>query len=259
MNKVQAIALLVALALMAGLYVMPIKPPQIADVEHSRQFNMEASDELTLLKEARERQTPSALLGVDTEMDRLAMVDTDSQRIPHLEKLSGLWYSEFNEPLIAGIYAEKVAEILPIGQRWATAGTTYLAGLQKYREGKERTYCFDHAVRALESAISLNPEEVDYRLYLATCYTDMPPQDNPMKGVVMLMGLREQHPNHIGVLSRLGQLAIRTGQFDKALERLNHAHDLAPDNRRVIALLAQAYKASGDLVKATEYEALLKQ
>jgi uncharacterized protein HemY len=97
------------------------------------------------------------------------------------------------------------------------------------------------AIQALENAISIDPETVQYRVNLALIYAERPPQDNPMKGVQMLLSLNEKHPDDVLVLNALARLAIKTGQWDKAQQRLERAEALDPENITTICLLAEIY------------------
>jgi cytochrome c-type biogenesis protein CcmH/NrfG len=132
-------------------------------------------------------------------------------------------------------------------------------GLKKYAGGKERDYSRSRAINALENAISIAPQETRHRINLALCYVEAPTTDNPMKGVLMLRDMLDKHPDDVGVLVQLGRLAIRTGQFDKALERLGKAYEIEPKNPAVLTYLVQAHQGKGEMEKAREYETLLKQ
>jgi cytochrome c-type biogenesis protein CcmH/NrfG len=84
-----------------------------------------------------------------------------------------------------------------------------------------KAFCNQRAVQAFENAISLNPDNASHRLNLALTYTEMPPEDNPMKGILLLRELQEQYPENTQVLNALGRLAIQTGQYARAVERLD--------------------------------------
>jgi uncharacterized protein HemY len=81
-------------------------------------------------------------------------------------------------------------------------------------------------------------------------YAENPPQDNPMKGVMMLVELNKQFPENVSVLAQLGRLAIKTGQWEKAIERLEQALAIEPENSFAVCLLAQAYEGSGNQEQA---------
>ncbi|MBK8502349.1 MAG: hypothetical protein IPL46_09130 [Saprospiraceae bacterium] len=165
-------------------------------------------------------------------------------KITALKELSGKWY-RLDKPYLAGHYAEQVAEEMSSGEAWSIAATTYLAGLSDSDE-LVRQGSLNKAIQGLENAISIDPETVQYRVNLALIYAERPPEDNPMKGVQMLLGLNEKHPDDVLVLNALARLAIKTGQWDKAQQRLERAEALEPENITTICLLAEIYEQLKD-------------
>jgi Flp pilus assembly protein TadD len=134
------------------------------------------------------------------------------------------------------------------------AGTTYAICVKNSQDEKVKSFCSKRAVKAFESAISLAPEKIEPRINLAICYVDNPSQDNPMQGILMLRELNTKYPQSVPVLNQLGKLALQTNQIEKALERLEAAIALEPENKNTICLLATAYKNAGDQVKSNEYQ-----
>jgi len=84
-------------------------------------------------------------------------------------------------------------------------------------------------------------------------YVDHPDQ-NPMQGIQMLLKLNENYPENVQVLNQLARLGIRTNQFEKAIQRLQKALTLEPNNNTSICLIAQAYERSGQTALAKEFQ-----
>ncbi len=161
------------------------------------------------------------------------------EKIGYLKELSGKWY-RLGQYFIAGHYAKEVAELASSGQAWSIAGTTYIQGISS-EDNIIRTASFQEAIQALENAISLEPDSINHRVNLALVYTENPPEDNPMKGIQMLLNLNQKHPENVVVLTTLGRLAMKTGQWDRAEERLQQAVALSPDHQPAVCLLADLY------------------
>lgn len=121
------------------------------------------------------------------------------------------------------------------------------------KEPEIRETCAKHAIKAFESAASLNPENVQHRVNLALIYAENPPPDKPMTAALMLRELAEKHPNDPAPFNALGRLAIKTGQWQKAVERLERAWELDKNNPNTPCLLAKAYEGLGDTGKASEF------
>jgi uncharacterized protein HemY len=74
-----------------------------------------------------------------------------------------------------------------------------------------------------------------------------------MQAVLMLRDLEAKHPESPSVYNALGRLAIKTGQWQKAIERLEKSWSLDNRNLNTPCLLARAYDGVGNATKATEW------
>ena len=71
-------------------------------------------------------------------------------------------------------------------------------------------------------------------------------------GVTKLRELVAAHPDNIDAQVTLANLAITSGQYDKAIERLEGVAKKHPDNAKVLFVLAESYRSKGDKKKAVE-------
>lgn len=250
MTRLQIGLLASSLVLLFVLYFgCETTPNEVRAIEKSRALEVTATNEDVLEREAKASLSPEALnevLGLEQELQQ---APDDSLKLALLQDLSGTWF-RLEQPAIAGYYAERAAQILADEQSWSIAATTYTICVQRSEAGRIREFCTEKAVQAYENAISLNPSNLTHKVNLALLFAENPPADNPMRGVTMLVDLNRQEPENVLVLNSLGRLAIRTGQYDRALIRLNEALRLEPDNRNTLCLLAQAYEGLGDTQQA---------
>jgi predicted Zn-dependent protease len=101
-------------------------------------------------------------------------------------------------------------------------------------------------------------ESVENQVAKALGYAENPPPDNPMKAVLMLRDLEAKHPDNPAVYNALGRLAIKTGQWQKAIDRLEKAWSLDKNNPTTPCLLQQAYEGAGQPEKSSEFARLCK-
>lgn len=253
MNKAQILAVLTALVLFSGLYFgFDTKPDKQKVIEHSRALEGESTSFGTLVEEGLSRLSALQAESVTSLEKKVQEATDDGQRTQALKNLSGLWYQIGNLP-VAGGFAEQAAAIENADSSWSVAGGTFFTGLITAKDDKIRQYCASHAVKAFESAASLAPEKVEHRVNLALVWAENPPPDNPMKAVLMLRELESKHPDNASVYNALGRLAIKTGQWQRAVERLEKAWSLDKNNPNTPCLLAKAYEGAGDIAKSTEY------
>ena len=245
-----------AFLLAAVLYFgFDTRPPSFDRVEAERAGSLKSTDLNGLLRVAKAdvgTTDMGEIVALESRLHDVTEGDTVSQ-LASLEALSGKWYSLGKYGVAAG-YAEQIAELRQTATAWNIAGANYVYCLQNEQEDKVKSYCTDRAVSAFETAAAMEPGNADHRINLALVYVENPPEDNPMRGIRMLLSLNEREPDNVNVLGQLGRLAIQTKQFDRAVERLEKAVSLQPQNLRVNCLLAEAYRGTGQTAQAEQFQ-----
>ena len=239
-------SILLALFLYIGCETTPVK---FRKLEKSRSLSVEQTDVELLLRDAKSRLSAAQSARIEVLEEQLDGSVSDSIRVDLLQQLSGEWFAAGSYAL-AGYYAQVLAEQVQDGGSWGIAGATYAIGLQRSETDNLKSFCAGRAITAFENAISLDPVEVSHKINLALVYTERPPQENPMKGIQQLLSLEKEYPENAGVYFQLGRLAMRTGQYARAVERLEKSTTLDPGRKEAFCLLQQAYEALGEIEKA---------
>jgi len=253
MTRLQIGVIGAAVALLFIIYFgCDTKPEEQEALEKSRALAVESTNLEALLLTAKEELTPAQSSEILVLEQQLEAAANDTAKVETLKQLSSKWY-EFRQPAIAGAYAQQIAETENTEEAWSIAGTTYAICIQLSEEQKVREFCSDRAIAAFESAISINPDNITHRVNLALTYAENPPADNPMRGPSMLLELNQAYPNNVLILNSLARLAIKTGQYDRALERLEQAYTQDSQNVNTICMLAQVHNALGNGEEATEF------
>ena len=219
-------------------------PSTYRAVERERKLTFRNTDVSILVSETKERLSAQQIAVISDVEHKLEGEIPDSARANLLKELAGLWYAA-GSPAISGAYAEEIGSLEQSPEAWSIAGSTFFIGIEKELSEKAKQFCKDGAVRNFEKAISLEPDNPDHHLNLALTYTAAPPADNPMKGVLMLRDLTDRFPEHGPILVQLGRLAIQTGQYERASERLQQALEIDPQNVQAICMLAEVWDYLG--------------
>lgn len=249
MPKGPTIAVFVSLVFFGILYfgLSNVAPTRKA-IDQTRQATGTVSDANTLIEEVKQLMSPAQL----EQLRQLTDATVDTSNTEALKKLSSWWVS-IGKPEIAGLVAKEVALKEQTAGAWSIAGASLHMGINHEKaSAKARTFCAEEAKKAFENAISLEPENAEHRINLALVYADAP-SENPMQAVQMLRDLEAKYPENPAVYNALGRLAIKTNQWDRALQRLEKAFSLDPKNKNTICLLAIAYEGKGDLQKADTF------
>ena len=254
MNKAQIIAIVITALLFVGLYAgLSTKTDKQKTVEQSRSLQGESTSFESLLADARAHLGSAQQAQLSDFEQRLQKSTAQGPaQVAVLKELSGWWYDLGQLP-IAGGYAEQVAEIERADSSWSVAGGTYFNALMQSNDPIVRQYCAGRAVKAFESAASLAPDVVEHRVNLALVWAENPPPNNPMQAVLMLRDLESKYPNSASVYNALGRLAIKTGQWEKAIQRLEQSWALEKRNSNTPCLLAKAYEGAGNIAKSNEF------
>lgn len=253
MNKSHYLTIGVFTVLFLVLYFgFDTKPHDILLAEKSRASFIETTNIQNLLTNAREELRADQMGVIDAMSMRLELAETDSARVEVFKNLSSSWYQNGYYG-IAGYYAEEIAKIQDDELSWSIAGTTYATGIKESEDEKVKSFCVERARKALENAISINPANLNHKINLAVTFAEQPLAENPMKGIMMLLDLNKQNPDNVSVLYQLARLGLQTGQYEKAIQRIEKALSIEPDNKRITCLAAEAYSGNGNMQKAEEF------
>lgn len=250
LNRNQGITIGLFLALFLILYfLVPTTPRERATIDEERSKAFSTFDPTAYLENSKRLLPPGLLAKVESLEDTLNSAKAQEQQVEILKQISSS-YNRSGNFAAGAIIAEQLAELIQTDTAWSIAGSTYFSGYQSAKDTLLKGYCFDQAILAFESAISINPTEVSHRVNLGLCYVEG--GQNPMKGIVMIRELLDSNPDSEIVLFTLGRLSLRTGQYDKAIDRFQTVLKSDPNNFNANYLLAEAYREKGDKLQAIE-------
>jgi len=220
-------------------------------LEKSRVQKFELISIDRVIAEAKPELPASTQMDIQEYEKRLKLVETDSQKVSYLRALASLWFGA-EKPLISGSYAEQIADIENDLDAWSITGTTYSIAAQRLQGGNEKDFAIGKSRLAFEKALSLDPENTDNKINLALSYVEAPLEENPMKGILMLVDMNKKDPENIPVLMQLGRLSLKTGQYEKAVERLTKVIELRPTLKEAHCLLAEVLRQKGEPILANK-------
>ncbi len=188
-----------------------------------------------------DRDTVSAWMDLAKENDILS-----------LKQLASFWVSK-SEWELGGHYLEEIAASASTAENTITAARTYATGAQQSEDEAHQTTLRQKAISLYDQAIAQNPDGFSIELEKTLFQIKAPDGENPMQGILSLVELSKKYPDRPEVFIHLGRFSIQTGQWDKALERLEKAYELDPENKEAICLLSSVYKEVGEMEKSAEF------
>jgi tetratricopeptide (TPR) repeat protein len=254
MSRLQIIIVSLGVLLLAVLYFgVRTSPLSQKEVESSRAESVSKASINDIINQAKSDLTEAERNQVGALESELDIAGNDSTRLDIFKNLSSLWYSKRNFAT-SGFYAEEVAQIDKSDSAWSIAGINYALCFTNTKNERIHGYCYEKALTAFENAASIAPDSMVYKENLAYCYTQNEDFEQVMKGVMIYRGILEQDSTNVKVLLALGKMSVeRSGDYGKAVGRLESAIRLAPNNLEANLLLAQTYVGLNRKSEAKKY------
>ena len=248
MGKNQYIAIGISLILLVTVYffantIKPSKPhksmKEMAD-RSAFDFNAYKQQRLNSLNED--------TLKLATELEKtVANAKGKQQKAEALKAIIDLLNSAGRIDIAAN-YAFELAENKDSINYWAYAGDLNYQSAFVPEDSMARQYFINRAMSGFSHCIEKDSSNPAFRIKLAECYMDG--TSEVMSGVQLLLDVVRKDSNNADALFTLGRYGIVSGQFEKAILRLEKVVYLQPQNADAYVLLAEAYEKNGNVPKA---------
>ncbi|HVG40128.1 MAG TPA: tetratricopeptide repeat protein, partial [Chitinophagaceae bacterium] len=139
------------------------------------------------------------------------------------------------------------------------AAHLFLNSLKTEENPAMQKWTATNAKDLFERALKVNPANDSSIIGLGACYIFGNITDNPMKGIAPIRAIVEKNPNNIFGQFILGLGGIKSGQYDKAIERFKIVVQKQPDNLEAILNLAETYDRKGEKADAIKWYKEVKQ
>lgn len=128
---------------------------------------------------------------------------------------------------------------------WMAAGERYrtAASFQQHEDHLPAVYAA--AIACFDKALQLEPGNLDAMTGKGISMVD-DGQHNPMDGIAILKEVEAADSNHINVQLALADFAVRSQQYDKAIERYSKVLRQKPEYYAIHLSLAELYNAQHD-------------
>ncbi|MCC6815757.1 MAG: hypothetical protein IT267_05050 [Saprospiraceae bacterium] len=228
-----------------------------SDVRASKEFSNSGKESNSIEFLDTSELEPNQKAELDELTKSLDIQNEPNSKIEIYRKISSFWYKQKNY-LNAGKSAIQLAQISNTSEAWGIAGTTLMAGLDESQEEEIKMQCKKLAVESLDKAIQLNGDDPQHQMNKALCWVKIPEGD-PMKGIMSLVEIGKKYPDYIPVQITLSQLAIQTGQWDKAYNRLKSILEKDPKQVDANCLMLEVIRQSNRNENLEPYKRFCKE
>ena len=154
------------------------------------------------------------------------------------------FYEERQQYNFAAYYHTLKAEIKPTASNWEVAGDRQISvSSNAAYDVSFNEMLYEEGLKSYQKAIALDSSNLELQVKLGSAIVDKSPQ--PMQGISLLLGVIEQDSMHVNGNLTLGKFGIISGQYDKAVIRLEKVLSLQPENAEALFLTGEAYSNLG--------------
>lgn len=133
---------------------------------------------------------------------------------------------------------------------WYHVGKNYYNAIGFVSHTEEIDPLLASAARCFNRALTLNPNNTDAKIMLASCYVQT---KNPMLGIKMLKELEKTDSNNVLLQIQLAEFSWRSNQLDKAIQRYYKALKLDSSKIEIYAYLSNIYLEKKDTLQSIQF------
>lgn len=160
-------------------------------------------------------------------------------------------YENLEQYNFSAYYHSLKAKIINSKESWELAGDRQLSVSQNTAyDSAFNKILMEKAIESYGNALKYDTTNLNIKTKLGEAYMLNPNQ--PMQGITMLLDVVKQDSMHVAANLALGKFGIISGQYDKALIRLEKVLSLQPENTEALLLSAEAATNLGNLLYAID-------
>ncbi len=236
---------------------IPEKKPQAiaANTPHEEK----AIDVEKMLTHAKERLTITQIQKVTSLENIVKRGDVKNQQINAYKQLASFWEDSVRlfEPY--AYYTAQAAKLENSEKSLTFAAHLFLNNLKTEEKTAMQKWLATNAKDLFEQALQVNPDNDSSKIGLGACYIFGNISENPMEGIAPIRAIVEKNPDNVFGQMILGLGGIKSGQYDKAIERFKIVAEKQPDNLEAVLNLAETYDRKGEKENAVKWYKEVKQ
>jgi tetratricopeptide (TPR) repeat protein len=252
-KKPQWITIIVAICLAAGIYIygrtVPLKKPgqKQTDAKQTKSPGISAD---TILALAKKQLSPEQVVRINTLENSISRGDVKAQQLKVYHQLAHFWGDS------AGIfepyawYEAEAARLENSEKNLTFAAQLFLDNLQHDEVEQRRQWKAMQAKDLFERSLKINPDNDSAKVGLGASYLFGNISATPMEGILKIREVVEKDSTNIYAQVMLAKGSLVSGQYDKAISRLQTINRLQTDNVEAILMLADVYERTGDKTNA---------
>lgn len=240
-----------------GKTINPNKAKQ-APTEHSANDGHDHSINFTdILSKAKSNLPVDKLHKLEAIENKLQKSSKDEQ-IHVFHRLASFWKDSVGvfEPYI--YYTAEAAKLDNSEKSLTFAAQLFIDNLFDEANPSMQNWLATNGKVLLEKALEINPNNDSSKIGIGACYLFGNISDNPMEGIMQVKAIVDKNPNNLYAQWVLALGSKKSGQYDKAIERLLIIVNHQPNNLAAALHLAECYELNHNNVEAIKWYKQIK-
>jgi tetratricopeptide (TPR) repeat protein len=232
MNKKQIAVVVIVFAVMGYLYSLPVKglikpkegrssPGQVSEARPVANVTVDI-----VSASAKAVIGPALAAKIGTLEEQLKKA-TDAQKQTLERQLAEQW-DAVNQPAPAAFYYQDLAKAQNKYQDWLNSGNRFNDAYKFTQDTTLQPAYVTNAAAAFQQALKQKPESLDAKTGLGVADVNGAAA-SPMEGIGLLLGVVKEEPTNRSANLALGQFAMKSGQYDKAVLRFKTMIEQKPE------------------------------
>ena len=263
MQKKQLIFAIAGIALVILLFIFGSTVSPKSDIPSTVTNPVKNFNIADFIAEEKKHLSASQLINLSKLENSVTRGDVNTQLIAANIQLSNFWKDSAKSFEPYAYYLSEAAKLDKSEKNLTFAAQLILDNLRTEQDEAKLNWKTAEAISLFEKAIELYPDNDDLKVGLGSCYVfgkgRVGGPEETMKGIQQLLSVVRKDSNNMKAQMMLGVGGYVSGQYDKAIERLQKVIKVQPDNVEAVAFLADTYAAKGDKKEAIKWYTISKR
>jgi tetratricopeptide (TPR) repeat protein len=257
MSKKQIVVIVVVVATMGYLYSLPVKgliKPKATE-GHVNTVGAATHPAVKVTVEvvssmAKIAIGPALAAQINDLEGKLKNAEDDATKLALQKQLAKHW-DDVNQPAPAAFYYQAIARKENTFGDWLIAGSHFNDAFKFTQDTATQPSYVVNAIECFKNATKQGPGNLDAKTGLGVAYVNQtslgitdPDGGSPMQGIMLLLDVVKQDPNNRNANLSLGMFAMKSGQYEKAVQRFKTVIAQKPEVEPYF-YLAESYKQLG--------------
>ncbi len=250
------IVLLASLFFFGKTIPPPHKKEPVVSTAHNTSDSLSASSAATteiLLNAAKTKLSPAQLNKITQLENSVVRGDVKAQQIKVYDQLASFWDDSLGMHILGAYYTGEAGKLENSKKKLNFAARLMLDNLITEDNPANQHWLATNAKELFEKSLELNPADDSAKIGIGACYMFGDISDNPMQGIMGIRQVVEKNSDNLYGQMMLGLGGIRSGQYDKAIERFAIVVNKQPHNAEALLYLAETYERKGDKAEAVKW------